>query len=163
MAAGATFEPIATTTVGTATNSVTFSTISGGYTDLVLVWNGATSASQNVSLQFNSDTGSNYSVTRMRGTGSAAESSRWSNITLMFGPNPDTTGNSTVIWQVMNYSNSTTYKTAIAKGGGAGGETGAYVGLWRSTSAITSLTVIIGGSANMNTGTSLTLYGIAAA
>jgi hypothetical protein len=158
-----TYEPIATTTVGTATNSVTFSTISGGYTDLVLVWNGATSDSENVSLQFNSDTGSNYSVTRMRGTGSAAQSSRWSNLTLMFGPNPDTTGNSTVIWQVMNYSNSTTYKTAIAKGGGAGGETGAYVGLWRSTSAITSLTVIIGNSENMNTGSILTLYGIKAA
>lgn len=159
----ATYEPIASTTVATASNTVTFSSIPSTYTDLILVWNGTTTVSQNVSLQFNSDAGSNYSVTRMRGTGSAAESSRWSNITLMFGPNPDTSNPSTVIWNVMNYSNATTNKTAIAKGGGAGGEAGAYVGLWRSTNAINALTVIIGGSANMNIGTILTLYGIKAA
>ena len=163
MAAGSTYTPIATTTLGSATNSYTFSSIPSTYTDLVIVWNGATATSNNVSLQFNSDTANNYSVTRMRGTGTAAESSRWSNIGLMFGPNPDTTGTSTVIWQIMNYSNSTTYKTAIAKGGGAGGEVGAYVGLWRNTAAITSTTVLIGGSVNMNVGTTLTLYGIQAA
>lgn len=163
MAAGSTYTPIATTTLGSAVNSYTFTSIPSTYTDLVMVWNGATATSNNVSLQFNSDTASNYSVTRVRGTGSAAESSRWSSITLMFGPNPDSTGNSTVIWNVQNYSNTTTYKTAIAKGGGAGGEAGAYVGLWRNTAAITSMTVLIGGSVNMNVGTTLTLYGIAAA
>jgi hypothetical protein len=158
-----TMTPITTNTLSATATSVTFSNVPQGYTDLYIVWNGSVNTSQNVSLQFNSDTGSNYSATRLRGTGSAAESSRWSNITLMYGPNPDTTGNSTVVWQVMNYSNSTTNKTGIARGGGAGGETGAYVGLWRNTAAITSVTVIINGSATMSSGTSLTIYGIKAA
>jgi len=39
-----TYEPIATTTLSTATATVTFSSISGSYTDLVLVANGRTSA-----------------------------------------------------------------------------------------------------------------------
>lgn len=158
-----TMTPIATNTLASAASTVTFSNIPQGYTDLVLVWNGATATSNNVSLRFNSDASTNYSTTRMRGTGTSAESSRWSNISMMYGANPDTTGNSTVTWQIQNYSNSTTYKTAIARGGGAGGETGAYVGLWRSTSAITSVTVIINGSVNMNSGTSITIYGVKAA
>ena len=37
MAAGATYEPIATNTLGSAAASVTFSGISGSYTDLILI------------------------------------------------------------------------------------------------------------------------------
>jgi hypothetical protein len=158
-----TYEPIETKTLSTAAVSVTFSSVPSTYTDLILIWNGVTATSNNVSLQFNSDTATNYSTTRIRGTGTSAESSRWTNINMMYGPNPDTTGNSTVTWQIQNYSNSTTNKTAIARGGGAGGETGAYVGLWRNTNAINSVTVIINGSVNMNIGTTITLYGIKAA
>jgi hypothetical protein len=72
------------------------------------------------------------------------------------------TANTISIWQVMNYSNSTTYKTALAKGGGADYGTEAYVGLWRNTSAITSITVL-SSSGNMATGSTITLYGIKAA
>jgi len=161
MAAGSTYTPIATTTLGSAAASVTFSSISG-YTDLVMIFDGLSGSSNNVSLQFNSDTSSNYSSTRVRGTGTAAESSRWTNITQMYGSNTDTSGRSSVIWNIQNYANSTTYKTAICKGGGSGGEASAYVGLWRNTAAITSVTVIISAT-TFNTGSTFTLYGIAAA
>jgi hypothetical protein len=45
-----TYEPIATTTLGTAAASVTFSSISGAYTDLVLVCNGNKSSCTQLSL-----------------------------------------------------------------------------------------------------------------
>jgi hypothetical protein len=70
-----TYEPIATTTLGSAAATVTFSSISGAYTDLIVVANLAQSAGSN-SLRFrlNGDTGSNYSATILRGYGSTANS-----------------------------------------------------------------------------------------
>jgi len=64
MAAGATYEPIATTTVsGSSTSTVTFSSISGTYTDLVIIGNlGSQTTNAFPYLQFNGDTGSNYSA-----------------------------------------------------------------------------------------------------
>jgi hypothetical protein len=70
MAAGATYEPIATTTLGTATSSFTFSSIPATYTDLRLVigWVSGT----NPRIRFNSDTATSYSQTAMYGDGTAA-------------------------------------------------------------------------------------------
>ena len=162
-----TYTPIATQNGTGSASSVTFSSIPSTYTDLILIVNGATAASTgNPCLRFNGDTGTNYSRTGLSGNGSSASSDRTSSaaqILLISQVYFSTTNNTNLIVQIQNYSNSTTYKTAIAKGGGAGGEAGAYVGLWRNTAAITSMTVLIGGSVNMNVGTTLTLYGIASA
>ena len=69
-----TYEPIATTTLGSAQASVSFSSFSG-YTDLVLVCVATTASDdQFLSVQFNGDTGSNYSNTYMTGNGSTATS-----------------------------------------------------------------------------------------
>lgn len=161
MPAGSTYSTIATTTLGSATSSYTFSSIPSTYTDLVLVVNGTWSGSSNfeaITLVFNSDTGANYSRTVLQGNGSTASSSR------------ESTGNwgiiasdqSNTIFHIMNYSNTTTYKTVLSRGNSAGYIVRAIVGLWRSTSAITSVEVKTA-SNNFNSGTSLTLYGIAAA
>ena len=153
-----TYEPIATTTLGTAVVSYTFSSIPSTYTDLIMVYNGT--AGNNISLQFNGDTGSNYSYTRITGNGSSATSDRGNNTTSMYGSY--SAGLQVSIWQIMNYVNATTYKTGINRGGGASDQVQAYVGLWRNTAAITSLTVIAPGS-TMAIGSTLTLYGIKAA
>jgi hypothetical protein len=67
------------------------------------------------------------------------------------------------IMDIENYSNSTTYKTTLSRINNAGGTTGvgaeANVGLWRSTAAITSIT-IGGQTGNLSTGSTFTLYGI---
>ena len=56
----ATYDCIATTTLGSDQASVTFSAISGNYTDLVIVGNGAlTAGAGTLFIRFNSDTGSN--------------------------------------------------------------------------------------------------------
>ena len=83
MAAGSTYTPIATNTLGSAQASVTFSSISGSYTDLVLIINAGTSdaSEQDCLIRVNGDTGSNYSATYMYGTGSSAASGRNANQT----------------------------------------------------------------------------------
>ena len=64
-----TYEKIASTTLGSAAADITFSTISGTYTDLVLVLGSLTtaSASQRIRMQLNSDTGTTYSNTDLYG------------------------------------------------------------------------------------------------
>jgi len=62
----------------------------------------------------------------------------------------------------MNYANTTTYKTFLVRGANTAGNIDADVGLWRSTAAINSVTVLIG-SGSLSSGSTFTLYGIAAA
>ena len=170
MPAGRTYTPIATNVISnTTTQSITFSSISGSYTDLVVVFNGGTNTSaSNVDVTFNNDTGSNYSITYMNGDGSTAISSRATNQTAIRtndGGYPSTDYNTVHIFSVMNYSNSTTYKTLLSranKATGTGAGVSAVVGLWRSTSAITSITISVGANCFRN-GSTLSLYGIAAA
>lgn len=163
MAAGATYTPIATTTIsGTGTNSVTFSSISGSYTDLIIVTNQGATASENTGMQFNSDTGSNYSNTFIYGNGSSAASSRASSATyIRIDPqsSPTTSVNAVDIVHIMNYSNSTTYKTILSRGNSAGVAVAANVGLWRSTAAITSVK-LYALSGNYADGSTFTLYGV---
>lgn len=158
-----TYEPIATTTLGSAAASYTFSSIPNTYTDLVLVIIGATTDTgvSNLEIQFNGDTGSNYSSTRLLGDGSSASSGRLSNSSYsMIG---DVNNNQFVsINNIMNYANTTTYKTHISRTGSAANYLGAYVGLWRSTAAINSVTIKRSGT-TITAGTTLSLYGIKAA
>jgi hypothetical protein len=160
MAAGSTYTPIATTTLGSAQATVTFSSISQSYTDLVVVINGAASTEASDTMQFNSDTGSNYSYTELDG---APGSGRASNRTACYLGNTYTDQYVKVI-NIMNYSNSTTYKTVLSRSNYQAGTyaVSAWVSLWRNTNSITQL-VIGPNSGTMNTGTTVSLYGIAAA
>ena len=169
MPAAQTYEPIATTTLGSATGTVTFSSIAGTYTDLVLICNIAQAAGNNsLRIRYNSDTGTNYSRTYLLGNGSTASSGRTSSD--VSGYLSETTGSTTlelaVVAHIMNYSNTTTYKTHISRSNRASSSVDATVGLWRSTSAITRIDLAMGGSFpanNFATGSTFTLYGIKAA
>lgn len=162
----ATYEPIATNTLGSAAASVTFSSIPGTYTDLVLVCvNGNANNSDNdIYIRFNSDSGSNYSRTQMIGNGTSATSSRTSNNTeIRIGPSYNNTVTSHLTIHINNYSNTTTNKTALLRSGHASGYTVAEVALWRDTSAITSITLTLQSSVNYVAGSTFTLYGIKSA
>jgi hypothetical protein len=64
----------------------------------------------------------------------------------------------------MNYKNTTNYKTTIGRGSSAANFADAQVSLWRDTSAINSVTVLLGaGTSNFSVGSTFTLYGIKAA
>ena len=160
-----TYEKIATTTLGSSAADVTFSSISGSYTDIVMVCQVKTSALATIYIQFNSDTGSNYSWTNLAGDGSAASSSRGSNATFSRITNvvyPDTTFNENIIVNFNNYSNSTTYKTFLSRANKANTDGGAeaIAGLWRSTAAISTIKVYPSGGGTWSTGSTFTLYGI---
>jgi hypothetical protein len=98
----------------------------------------------------------------MTGDGSTASSGRNSNQTLAYiaGSSSNTTPVLSIT-QIQNYSNSTTYKTLLSRTSDPTLLTQATVSLWRSTSAITSL--VIASNGNISTGSTFTLYGIAAA
>ena len=155
-----TYEKIATQTLGGTATSVTFSSIASTYTDLVLIFAGKGSTGGNMTLQFNSDTGTNYSSTILYGDATAPGSVRGSNQSSM---NIGSVGTdiSTDILQVMNYANATTNKTVLGRYSRAD-EVGSKVGLWRSTSAITNIVVAISGG-NFAIGSTFTIYGIKAA
>jgi len=126
-----------------------------------VVYNGVGTAAVNINLTYNGDSGSNYSFTRLYGNGSSASSDRTSNTTAL---NPTVGGVNNqfaAIWQFQNYSNSTTYKTAIFRSNDASAFVGAQVGMWRSTAAITSMTFSLSG-ANFSSGTTFSLYAIKA-
>lgn len=157
----ATYTPIATTTLGSTASSVTLSSIPSTYTDLILViTNTSGGGLAGVYLsEINSDTGTNYSSTKIYGTGSVAGSDRNSNdTTVNIGLSNSTQCNN--IFHFMNYSNTTTYKTVLARGNSAGGQTRASVTLWRNTSAITSFKI---SGVTFDVGSTFTLYGIKAA
>jgi hypothetical protein len=157
-----TYEPIATTTLGSATATVTFTSISGSYTDLVLVMDAtATTNFTNTKIVINSDTGTNYSWTNLKGDGSSASSARGSTTANLYLGLVNT-GRGTYRFIFQNYSNSTTYKTILSAGGLAGNRVEYGVGLWRSTSAITNIQVIQPAD-TFTAGSTFTLYGIKAA
>ena len=163
MAAGSTYTPIATTTMSGSTASYTFTSIPSTYTDLVLVIVAANASASNFQITFNSDTGSNYSRTQIAGNGTSASSARESTYTSYRTLN---TPASTSIFaisniNIMNYSNTTTYKTLLDRGGYASDQTYAQVGLWRSTAAINSINLLAG--ANLSAGSTFSLYGISSA
>lgn len=160
-----TYEKIISYTAPSAQASYTFTPIAGTYTDLVLIVTGTASALGNLSLRFNGDTGSNYSRTMLYGNGSTATSYRVSNYALIPLGDFDTSQIASHIINIQNYSNASTYKTVIARwnnNAGTYASLGATASLWRNTAAITSITVL-DDAGNLNTGTTMTLYGIKAA
>jgi hypothetical protein len=165
MAAGSTYTPIATTTLGSAAASYTFSSIPSTYTDLVIICNAkvASGGAVNTFMRFNGDTGSNYSATILYGTGSAAGSYRSTNNStgIIFDDITSTEPNIDII-NIMNYANTTTYKSTITRASVVGSTVQTSAGLWRSTAAINSVT-IINPSTNLAAGSTFTLYGIQAA
>lgn len=169
MAAGSTYTPIATNTFSSNANSVTFSSISGSYTDLVLICsNLAGSSSQTIYVQTNSDTGSNYSHIWGNGNGSVAQSGNATNNSQGLVIGGSVAGLPSTITamgylHIQNYANTTTYKTGLSRYSAANAETQYGVSLWRNTSAITSLKVYASSGANILAGAMFTLYGITAA
>jgi hypothetical protein len=162
-----TYEPIATNTLGSATATVTFSSIPSTYTDLILVAVFGNSANSNKDIQwtFNGDTTTNYSNTFLYGTGTAAASARDSNANFnRISGSSNNTPIHPIVLQINNYANATTFKTSICRNAASAWNTTASVGLWRKTpEAINSISLTNETSANFVIGSTFTLYGIKAA
>jgi hypothetical protein len=163
MPAGNTYESIATQTLGSNTATVTFSSIPSTYTDLVLVVVVKNSSTlNNGRFFFNNDTSALYSGTYIQGNGSAASSGRVSGVNSCYTQEISTTDWTTININIMNYSNTTTFKTSLIRGGTASDRTAAWVDLYRSTNAISRLDFETFGG-NLVAGSTFSLYGIRAA
>ena len=157
------YEVISTQTLGSATASVTFSSIPQTYTDLVLIVSTQTSSNVDVFMRFNSDTANNYSSTTLVGNGTSAFSTRLtsrSDIIIMSGD--PSAGISTYISHIFNYTNATTFKTSLIRSNLAD-RVAAIVGLWQATpAAITTINIRVD-TGTLATGSTFALYGIKAA
>jgi hypothetical protein len=156
-----TYVALATQTLGSAAASVTFSSISQTYTDLVIVCNTGATSLANDYVRLNGDTTSNYSWTRIYGTGSVAGSSRSANDSGMIVGDVTTSIAVTQTITVQNYSNTTTNKTILARSSATNSAATASVGLWRNTAAVTSVTLYPNGTTWLS-GSTFTIYGILA-
>jgi len=153
-----TYTPIAYTTTTSSASSVILSNIPQTYTDLVLVLNFSLSGNNEVNWKFNSDTGTNYSRTYLDGGTTSTASGRQTN-----NSGYDSLGRTTRMIQLVsfnNYSNTTTYKTVIHRySAGGSSVVGAQVGLWRSTSAISTIGISLS-AGTFTDGSTFNLYGI---
>ena len=150
------------TVSGSTTNQIQFSSIPNTYTDLMLVLSGTTTTNNYSSIYYNTDNaGGNYSWTYLLGTGSSSVSGKATNQNTLNSSDYEMTSyQSSHIMHIMNYANTTTYKTALFRYNVVGDGVGSYASLWRSISAINQIT-LVRGSGYYNAGYTATLYGIA--
>jgi hypothetical protein len=163
----ATYEPIATTTGTGSSGTVSFTSIPSTYTDLVMVFDGTTTTAGTAGLTFIINgvvSGVLYSDTRLQGNGTTASSSRNSSANSGNFGYVSSSNRSTSILNVMNYANTTTFKTTISRSltnDASDGRVGSYVTIYRDTAAVNRLD--IAASQNFSTASTFTLYGIKAA
>jgi hypothetical protein len=161
-----TYIPLATTTLASATNTVTLSSISASYTDLVLIINyQASGGAVYAQYRLNGDSGSNYRRNVISGNGSSAANYTSGSESYMYAANTIYAASgqwATLISNFNNYSNTTTNKTAIHRFSEANIGTEAAISSWNSTAAINSITINTNAN-NFGIGSTFSLYGIASA
>ena len=171
--AGGDYESIATVTVGSGgSSSITFSSIPATYQHLQIrsIQRSTTAGSgtEAVRLQFNSDTGTNYSIHTLRGDGGTAFATGDASTNYVrywgmckAGDAANTFGAG--VLDILDYADTNKYKTVRGLGGIDTNSTVDYIilssGAWRSTSAISSI-VLSSTSGNFAEYSSFALYGI---
>ncbi len=157
----ATYIALANVTTSSAVSSVTFSSIPATYRDLVVVCNFIPTlnpVTDSFYIEFNGDTGSNYSYVRMTGNGSAAASATGSGASITgnaIGVMTYQQGNALV--NIQDYSATDKHKTWLSRANF--GWTSAFAGRWANTNAITSVKILVSGT-TFQSGATFALYGI---
>ena len=173
------YDSIATTTVGAGgTSTITFSSIPATYTHLQLRGIARTSAGGNsdfVVVRFNSDSGANYSRHAVVGSGAGTYTEAEANATnVRFDPAAASGATTSVfgvgVIDILDYANTSKYKTTRNLSGfdnnGVGtnpwdkGFIQLASGNWRSTSAVSTITLTSGNGGNFVQYTQFALYGI---
>lgn len=163
----ATYEPIASTTLAADAANVEFTSLSGTFTDLIVVCFTIATAANDIRLTVNGSGGSNYSFTHLRGNGTAASSARASN-----QPNASVgapiNGQSSSTYTVtrlhfQSYSNTNVFKTVLIESALPSAEVLRAVALWRLTDAITSIKIACDSTAQFKIGSTFAVYGVKAA
>lgn len=168
------FWSIATTNIS-GTNTLTFSSIPSTYKHLRIMGWARTSNSVQVAgaviLRANSDTGSNYAQHSLYGNGSSAVATGSASTTSIDihsqipGDSATASTMGVMIVDILDYASTTKNKTvrcfwgADANTASTNWRAGINSGVWLSTSAITSLTIVLPAN-SYGTDNSFELYGI---
>jgi len=165
---------LSTTTIGTAAN-FDITGIVGTYNDLVLMLIGRSSWTSNhdgLQIQFNGDSGSNYSRQDVRGTGTSALAAQGIALSSIQTPDALPTvnalANSFGIVEIVipGYASTAWSKTLLIKGGHLEGQSGGEMttfqttGHWNNTAAVTRVTLQpVNTPFTFVTGSQLRVYG----
>jgi len=167
-----TYTLIESTTLGSNQSTVTFSSIPATYTDLVIKMSmrlSDVSATATVKVWFNSDTANNYSLTYLRGSGSAIASARTSSSPYFSTGQANGNGSTSSTFSsaeiyIPSYTVSQN-KPLISNSAQEDNNSTAYMelraGLWNSNSTLSSISLQpIDAGINFVSGSSFYLYGI---
>lgn len=141
-------------------NVISFTNIPQTYEDLVFEFVGTqvSGGASNFPIMLNGEYATNYSFTSVQGNGTAASSTRASSQYTMNVGFTSSANLVTTQLHVMSYSNPNVFKTVLSQSSDSAANVGAFVGLWRSTDAVTTVGTFLGTSAAI--GTVVRLYGI---
>jgi len=160
----ATYEPIATTTLGSATNTITFSSITSSYTDLrVVLTVVGVSATADAVIKLNNESSGLVSSTYLSGNGSTAGSGAVQNNAFAYlNLGADLSGQALFTIDIFSYSGSTfkTFLSTFSNDRNGSGYVNRQVNLYRSTSAINRIDLYLLSARTFSAGTTATIYGI---
>jgi hypothetical protein len=153
-----------------SSGTITFTTIPSTYKHLQIRALGRSDyagANVQIAVRFNSDTAANYSGHYLVGNGSTATASGAGGTTFGEGGQVTAATSSasvmgTAVIDILDYADTNKYKTLRSLSGFDANGSGQILltsGSWRSTSAITSIT-LLAGAGNWTTDTRFALYGI---
>jgi hypothetical protein len=163
------FESIATA-IPTSGSAITFSSIPSTYKHLHIRFSvKAPSGNPSLNLNYNGDTGSNYTIHTVSGNGSAisaAANTPRTNFPIAWNYGMVATYQNVAIVDILDYSLTTKYKTSRAFYGQDDNSNSTASNLelnssvWMNTAAINSITVTVTGGLAYQSGSTISLYGI---
>ena len=160
------YESIATVSIGSGgAANATFSSIPSTYKHLQIrqIAQCATAATW-IAIQFNSDTGTNYTWHELRGDGASASAAGGGGLAYIRIALQDAGSYwSSAVTDILDYQNTNKYKTTRSLHGvdrNGGGVVGLTSGFWANTAGVSSITIYPQGGGNFNQYSQFALYGI---
>jgi hypothetical protein len=159
-----TYIPLATFTVTSSVASVSFSSISQIYRDLVCVVTATNDSTAGVmQMRLNNDGANNYTWLGMTGNGSSGSSGNGT-INYIRGNNLayiDTSVGHNSMFHLMDYSATDKHKTVLVRANNGNRATEAFANRWASTSAVNTIRFNLS-TGYIVAGSTFNLFGIAA-
>lgn len=156
---------ISSSVLSSSASEISFVSIPSNFNDIVLNFTGSLDTTGQIWVYVNNDYAlTNYSQTRMDGTGSANISTRLSSkATWEITSVGETAPNNicTFTLTINSYSSSLVCKTGMWLYSDPSSRMTSSVGLWRSTSPITQIAINTFNTQKFNIGSTATLWGIA--
>ena len=165
------YDALATVTLSASAASITFAGIPTGYKHLQIRGIGRAANSvtdENLVIQLNNDTGTNYNLHNLYGTGAATGANSGANASVSYfarvsGASSTANIFGVAVADILDYADTNKFKTIRSLSGHDQNGSG-YItlmsGAWRSTSAVTTITIKNDAAANIAAGSSFALFGV---